>query len=198
LQPIAVGAMGNKDSEVLHRLNMELAKASELPSAVLLTVLGFGHVVSAMMWLGGGLLTAFVIGPSLRSMSPPASLEFNAKVLPKIVSFVRMAVVSTYVFGVLLLYFLYDGDMSWLMNTDQGYVISTGVLLALVAGILGFGFAIPAFNKVSRLSAEALQSGKPPAPELMNYGRRARTGSMAVVLLLLVVLAMMVTSGFAY
>ncbi|HUI24364.1 MAG TPA: hypothetical protein VLY82_08280 [Nitrososphaerales archaeon] len=169
-----------------------------MPSAVLMTVLGFGHVLSAVMWLGGGLLTGFVIGPSLRSMSPPASLEFNAKVLPKIVRFVRMAVVSTYVFGILLLYFFQDGDMSWLMNSTQGYIISTGVLLALVAGILGLGYVIPAFGKVSKLSAEALQSGKPPAPEMMNYGKRARTGSMAAVFLLLVVLAMMVTSGFAY
>ena len=198
MQPAAVGSMGNKDNETLYRLNTKYEEASELPSAVLLSVLGFGHVLSAIMWLGGGLLTAFVIGPSLRSMSPPASLEFNAKVLPKIVSFVRMAVVSTYAFGVLLLYFLYDGDTSWLMNTTQGYVISAGVLLALVAGILGFGFTIPAFSKVSRLSAEALQNGKPPAPELMNYGKRARTGSMAVVFLLLIVLAMMVISGFAF
>jgi uncharacterized membrane protein len=170
----------------------------ELPSPALITVLGFGHVLSAVMWLGGGLLTAFVIGPSLRSMSPPASLEFNAKVLPKIISFVRMAVVSTYAFGVLLLYFFQDGDMSWLMNSTQGYVISTGVLLALVAGILGLGYVIPAFNRVSKLSAEALQSGKPPAPEMMKYGMRARTGSMTVVFILLIVLAMMVISGFAF
>jgi len=169
-----------------------------LPSAILITVLGYGHVLSAIMWLGGGLLTAFVIGPSLRSMSPPASLEFNAKVLPKIVRFVRMAVVSTFAFGILLLYFFQDGDMSWLMNSTQGYVISAGVLLALVAGILGFAFVIPSFNSVSRLSAEALQSGKPPATEMMRYGKRARVGSMAVVFLLLIVLAMMVISGFAF
>jgi uncharacterized membrane protein len=155
-------------------------------------------VLSAIMWLGGGLLTGFVIGPSLRSMSPPAALEFNAKVLPKIIRFVQMAVVSTYLFGILLLYFFQDGDMSWLMNSTQGYIISTGILLAVVAGILGLLVVIPAFNKVSKLSSEAIQSGKPPAPEMMKYGQRARMGSMAAVLLLLVVLVMMVTSGFAY
>ena len=169
-----------------------------MPSAVLITVLGYGHVLSAIMWLGGGLLTGFVIGPSLRSMSPPASLEFNAKVLPKIVGFVRMAGVSTYAFGVHLLSFFLDGDLSWLMNSTQGFFISTGVLLALVAGIVGFGYVIPAFNRVSKLSSEALQAGKPPAPEMMSYGKRARTGSLATVFLLLVVLAMMVISGFAF
>lgn len=172
--------------------------AREMPSAVLITVLGFGHVLSAVMWLGSGLLTGFVIGPALRSMNPAAALEFNAKVIPKITGFIRMSVVSTYVFGILLLYFFQDGDVSWLMNSTQGYVISAGVFLALVAGILGFGYVIPAFGKVSKLSAEALQSGKPPAPDMMNYGRRARVGSMAAVFLLLIVLAMMVISGFAY
>jgi uncharacterized membrane protein len=177
---------------------MELDTAAELPSAVLLTVLGYGHVLSAVMWLGAGLLTGFVIGPSLRKMSPPASLEFNAKVLPRITSFVRMAVASTFVFGILLLYFFQDGDMSWLMNSTQGYVISAGVLLAVVTAVLAFGFTIPAFAKVSKLSAEALQSGKPPAPEMMGAGRRAATGSMVGVFLLLIVLAMMVISGFAF
>ena len=125
-------------------------------------------------------------------------MEFNAKVLPKIIRFIEMAVISTYVFGILLLYFFNDGDMSWLMNSTQGYVISTGVLLALVAGILGFVYVIPAFNKVAKLSSEALQSGKPPAAEMMKYGMRARMGSMGAVFLLLIVLAMMVTSGFAF
>jgi uncharacterized membrane protein len=151
-----------------------------------------------MMWLGGGLLTGFVIGPSLRSMSPPASLEFNAKVLPKIIRFVEMAVISTYAFGILLLYFFQDGDMSWLMNSTQGYIISTGVLLAVVAGILGFAYTIPSFNRISKLSSEAIQSGKPPSPEMMKYGKRARIGSMTGVVLLLIVLAMMVISGFAF
>ncbi len=169
-----------------------------MPSDVLITILGYGHVLSAILWLGGGLLTAFVIGPSLRSLSPPTALEFNAKMVPKIVGFIRMAVVSTYVFGILLLYFFKDGDLSWLMNSTQGYVISAGILIALVAGILGLGVVVPAFNMVSKLSGEALQSGKPPAPEMMKYGKRARLGSMAAVLLLLVVLAMMVTSGFAF
>jgi len=182
----------------VQRLYTELATDSTLPNTDLLVILGYGHVLSAIMWLGGGLLTAFVIGPSLRSISPPASLEFNAKVLPKIVGFVRMAVISTYVFGILLLYFFQDGDMSWLMNSTQGYIISTGVLLALVAGILGLAYVIPSFNKVSKLSSEALQSGKPPSPDMMKYGKRARMGSMTAVVLLLVVLAMMVISGFAY
>jgi uncharacterized membrane protein len=169
-----------------------------LPSAALLTVLGYGHVLSAIMWLGSGLLTGFVIGPSLRGLSPPTSLEFNAKVIPKITGFIRMAAISTYVFGILLLYFFQDGDMSWLMNSTQGYIISGGVLLALVAGIIGFGVAIPAFNKVARLSGEAIAGGKPPAPEMMNYAKRARMSSILAVLILLVVLAMMVTSGFAF
>jgi len=169
-----------------------------LSSDIVIGVLAYGHVLSAIMWLGGGLLTGFVIGPSLRSIAPSAALEFNAKVLPKVLRFVQAALGLTFLFGLLLLYFFKDGDFAWLMNSTQGYVLSAGILVALVTGIFALAFVFPAFKKVSMLSSAALQSGQPPAPEMAKYGKRARVGSMAGVFLLLFVLAMMVISGFLY
>ena len=169
-----------------------------MPSDVVIGILAYGHVLSAIMWLGGGLLTGFVIGPSLRGIAPSAALEFNAKVLPKIIRFVQAALGLTFLFGLLLLYSFRDGDLSWLMNSTQGYVLSAGILVALLTGVFAMAYVIPAFKKVGALSSAALQSGQPPAPEMAKYGKRARLGSMAGVFLLLFVLAMMVISGFLF
>lgn len=164
----------------------------------LLAVLAYGHVLSAMVWLGGGILTGFFIGPSLRKLSPPSALEFNAKVLPKILVLFQVAILTTVAFGLLLLYVFKDGDLSFLMNSTQGYVLSTGILIAAIAAAVGGSVALPSFRKVVKLSAEALASGKPPSQDLMKYGNRARVSSTATLLMLFLVLAMMVVSGFLF
>jgi len=167
-------------------------------SQALLAVLTYGHVLSAMGWLGGGILTAFVLGPSLRAMPPAAILEFNAKVLPRILRFVQIVIGTTFLFGLLLLYFDYEGNFTFLSKTSQGMELSFGILLAVVTAIIAWTVTLPAFKRVSQISNGLLQSDQqPPPPDLAKYGARARRGAMLGVGLLLIVLAMMVASGFA-
>jgi hypothetical protein len=143
-------------------------------------------------------LTTFVIGPNLRNLAPAAGLEFNTKVLPRIVRFIQAMIGSTFVFGLLLFYFIHDGDFSWLSSTAQGFEISTGIVLALATAAVVFSVTLPSFRKVSSIANGVLQGGeKAPPPEMMKYGKRARLGSLAGVVLLLLVLSMMVASGFS-
>lgn len=165
---------------------------------LLVTALAYLHVLSAMGWLGGALLTTFAVGPNLRKMAPAAGLEFNAKVLPNLVRFVQSMVGSTFFFGLLLLYFLYGGDLSWLTTTVQGWEIAVGVTVAVIAAAIAFSFTLPSFTKVGKLAKDAIAAGQPPSPDMMKYGKRARQGSLTVIALLLIVLAMMVAAGFGY
>jgi len=152
-----------------------------------------------MCWLGGGILTGFVIGPSLRTLTAPARLEFNAKILPKMIRFVEAAIGSTFVFGLLLLYAYYNGNFAFLHTTTQGYELSAGILLAVVVAILGFTITLPAFRGISRVSNGLLQGGQQaPPPELAKYGRQAMLGSTLSLVILLVVLVMMVSVGFPF
>jgi len=123
-------------------------------SDVVLDALVFLHVLSAMGWLGGGLFTAFAIAPSLRKISSTASLEFNAKVLPRIIMFVRAASGATVLFGLLLLGYVYSQDSTY-FSSAAGESVSLGIALAVVAFVVAFGMTIPAFVKVSRLSETA-------------------------------------------
>jgi uncharacterized membrane protein len=166
-------------------------------TTALLIVLEYGHIISAMGWLGGGILTTFVLGPNVGKLPPPASLQFNAKVLPKLIRFVQMMVGSTLLFGLLLYYFYVGGDFASFMATTEGMTLTAGIALALVAGVIGLGVTIPAFNKVSRIANEMLESGsQTPPPELKKYGTRARRGALTALVLLLIVLAAMVAAGY--
>ena len=165
---------------------------------MLITVLAYGHILSAVGWLGGALFLTFVLGPGLQKLSAPSRLEFLAKLIPKILRYLLGMIASTLVFGLLLLYFFIGGDFSMLSpSTTFGVTISTGIALALVAAAIGVGITIPSFNKAVAIAEGLLKSGQqPPPPELMKYSKRARMGSVAAVILLLVVLVMMVSSAF--
>ncbi len=167
--------------------------------AALITFLAYAHILSAMCWLGGGILTGFVLSPSLQLLTPPARLEFSAKILPKIIRFVQVAAGSTLLFGLLLLYTYYDGNFTFLHTTTQGYELSAGILLAVVVTVIAFAVTIPAFKAISRISNSLLQGGQqPPPPELAKYGKRAMVASILSLVILLVVLAMMVSVGFPF
>jgi hypothetical protein len=66
-----------------------------------------------------------------------------------------------------------------------------------VTGIIAFAVTIPAFNRVAKIANEAVKSGQPPSPDIMKYAKRASRGALVGVLLLLVVLATMIASGFS-
>jgi len=160
-------------------------------------VLAYAHILSAMCWLGGGILTGFVIGPSLRTLTAPARVEFNAKILPKMIRFVEVSVGSTFLFGLLLLYTYYNGNFSFLHTTTQGYELSAGILLAVVLAIVAFSVTIPSFNGIARISNGLLRGEQQaPPPELARYAKRAMAASMLSLVILLAVLAMMVFVGF--
>ena len=155
----------------------------------ILAVLFYGHILSATGWLGGGLLTAFVIGPGIGSLSPAANMEFIAKVVPGIVRFIEVMVGSTFLFGILL--YLYVG---YTPAFGGSWLLYTGIGLALVAAAVVFGLTVPSFRELVRMAQERVASpgaGHPQA-EALACARRARQGTLVVSILLLVVLAGMV------
>ncbi|MBI3840344.1 MAG: hypothetical protein HY297_00035 [Thaumarchaeota archaeon] len=166
-------------------------------SSILIAVLAYGHILSAVGWLGGGLLITFIIGPNVRKLAPAASLEFNAKVLPKILTFVQAMIGTTFLFGLLLLYVISDGDYAWLTTSPQGLDVTTGIVVALITSAVVFSVTVPSFKKVIQIANSVIQGGQQaPPPELMKYAKRARQGSLIAISLLFFVLAMMVAAGF--
>ena len=165
---------------------------------LVLTILAFGHILSAVGWLGASLLTGFVVGPGLQDLSAPSRLEFVSKLIPRILRYVMGMIAGTFVFGLLLLYEVTGGDFSLMSpSTTFGAAISGGIALAVIALVLAVTVIFPSFCRMASLAEEALKSGgQPPPPELMKYADRARISSMLGAVLLVFVLVLMVSAGF--
>jgi len=131
-----------------------------------------------------------VISPGLRSVSPPAVLEFLAKVGPRSTTFFGIVSTTTIIFGLSLLFASGVNDLP----------IYVGAAIGLVAYLDAILFTIPALRKADKLAEQVLanpQAGPPP-PELMANVRKGGLGVMTVVVLLALALIFMVVSGFMY
>jgi uncharacterized membrane protein len=148
------------------------------------------HLLLALGWLGGELMTAFVIGPGVRQMSFQSRREFTAKVIPRAVRYVEWMIVGTGVTGVLL------APLTPSKIAANTIVVLAGIVLSLMAAAVEVLVTRPAFKRMVTLE-DALQKGEQqtPHPEMDRQEKRARLGTLSGSALLVVVLVLMVISG---
>ena len=159
---------------------------------IVITILAYLHIISAMGWLGGAVLFVSAVAPGLRSLSPTARLEFLSKVGPRAVRFFIGSSTATIVFGLALL-FSFPGAFST--------TITAGLTFGLIAYLDAILVSIPSLRKADHLAKEMLASGQaggPPSPELAKALKRGGIGATTVVVLLVITLIFMVTAGFPF
>ena len=125
-------------------------------SAVVLTILAYLHIISAIGWLGASFFFVIILAPGLRTLSPGASLEFSAKIGGKAVRYFMVVATTTILFGLMLLYVALDGDFSKLWTTGYGETLAVGFTLGLIAYLDAMMLTAPALRKASKLAAELM------------------------------------------
>lgn len=161
---------------------------------LLTAVLAYLHVVSAISWLGGGILFTFVVGPRLARMPPASTRDFLVTVVPGIARFFQVVAGLTLLFGFLLMFDMVGGDYSQ-FSTSWGIAISIGLSIALVAFVISEAFAGPAFLRLAA-AAEKITPGTPPDPGFPTRVRYASMLGLTVTVLLIATLSFMIAAGF--
>jgi len=167
--------------------------------SLIIAIVAWLHVISAISWLGGGIMFAFVIGPALAKLSPPSSGEFLVKVVPRVVLFFQIMAGSTVLFGLLLLYTILPtvnfGTFSNL--TTYGLEITIGMSIGFVTFLISEFVAVPIQLKAIKMIKTMQASGQhqPPAEFPKTLKRAANTATLTVILLFFV-LVFMIAAGF--
>jgi uncharacterized membrane protein len=157
------------------------------------------HIVSAIGWLGGGIMFGFVVAPALSKLSPASSGEFFMKIVPRVARFFQIVAGSTVLFGVLLLYTgISNGDFSGLtLSSTWGLSIVIGLSLGFIAFLVSEFVAVPPLRKAIRIITEMHASGQQePPPELQKTLKRAGLLANVTVTLLILAVVFMVSAGF--
>lgn len=121
-----------------------------------------------------------------------------ARVMPRLLRYLAGMIGGTFIFGLLLLYFVVGGDFAMMSpSTSFGAALSVGIGLAVLTALLNVAVTYPSSSKLASISGGMLKRGEQsPPPEMMRYARRARMGSVVGTVLLLIVLLMMVIADF--
>lgn len=156
---------------------------------VVVTVLAYLHIISAMAWLGAAILFVSTLAPATKLLSRSAYLEYLATVTPRMSRFFFMVATSAVVFGVALLLTIPD------FSPYIGVGIATGA-----AAYIAMLADVRTAAKVSHIAGEMVKGGQTgfPSAELARELRMIRIGTVSTVVLLVVTLMFMVYSGYPF
>lgn len=161
------------------------------------TALAYAHILSAMGWLGGGILFGFVIAPRFSKMGLAGSRDFFVTVQPNVIRFFQIVAGLTVLFGVLLLYVMtaYGGARLSVSNS-WGLDLIAGMAVAAVAFVISEFLAVPAFFRLIELNRKMGADGSNVPAELPRTARRAGMMALVSTILLFGALGFMVAAGF--
>ena len=155
--------------------------------------LAFLHVATAIAWMGGVVFFLSVVGPGVRTLNPPGSLEFLTKVGPRLLRYFMGAATGTIIFGLALLVYAFGTDASFWPSS-----IEIGFGLGLVAYLIAMLVTVPTFRRANLMAQQIIANpaGGPPPPEFAALMRRANMAAVAVALILFLTLVFMVGTAF--
>jgi uncharacterized membrane protein len=168
-----------------------------MASTLILGVLAWFHILSAIGWFGGDIVLIFGMEPKLGKLSPATRGELVTTLFPRLNRLEMIFATATVVFGLLFAYEVTGGDLAMLSpSTPWGLAITVGATLGLVAFLLEVVVDYPSEKKVIAIMKEMRANNKlvPPA-ELSKYHERSEVAETAVLILLFTALGFMVAAG---
>lgn len=154
-------------------------------------LLTYAHVLSTIGWLGAALTMNLALGPVMNRFSPSTRRDLLQHFVPRFGRIMAAFSGLTVLFGFGLYAAVYSGA------SDTWFpVIGVGILLALVAFVVGAAVTVPAGNRLAAIAREL--AGKPPGPPPPEFSpllRRLQVSSFGAMLILLAVLSFMVAAA---
>lgn len=128
------------------------------------------HFFAGIIWVGGAIFMLFFISPTVKSLGPQGGAfmlkMYATTILDKIFPIVALL---TTVSGLWMFWRITDGfSDSDYFSSDQGIVLSIGVLAGISAFLHGGATLGRSTNKMIELGKEISAAEEPPAPELVT------------------------------
>ena len=146
------------------------------------------HILSAITWLGGGILTAFFLIPAISGS--PAAMGELMEGLKRRRYFVFQPVFATLTIlsGLRLLWIDSAGFTGSYFDTATGKAFSWGGLAAIIAYIVSYAIAFPLNGRAGKIAARLKGTAQGAereelAASLNRVRRRAGIATLATVLL---------------
>jgi len=158
-------------------------------------VIQWAHILSGILWIGGGFYTVFVQLPALASMPPPARGPALAAIGPRQIRYILRVAELTIATGILQV--IVNPHIQELTLSRWSVAIGAGLVLALVIYGLIRGVIQPAIEGLLTLGPQAAAGDGAAAAQVGVLRERIqRVGYVQIALGSLIVLGM-VTARFS-
>ncbi len=155
------------------------------------------HIVSAIFWGGTILFVNFLLGPAAAATGPEGGRVMGELMRRRYFEWVLGAATLTILSGFYLIWVDSTGFTASWFGTGMGRGISTGMLAALIAYIMGIFVVHPTLVRMLALGGQAGQASGGEREALMaemvaTRSRLIRRGGVAMSFLMVAMLAMAV------
>jgi uncharacterized membrane protein len=155
------------------------------------------HIITGVYWVGAVLFVNSLLGPSVMAAGPDGAKVMQQLVKRRYYEIVIGAATLTLISGLYLIWYDSDGFSGGWFATHFGQGISTGMLAAILAYILGLFVVRPALYRMLALGGQMAQASAGDRPAIEQEmaaarGRLVTAGGVAAVFLLVAVSAMAV------
>ncbi|HKT22539.1 MAG TPA: hypothetical protein VJR06_08030 [Nitrososphaerales archaeon] len=168
-----------------------------MSDSALVSVLLYGHIISAMAFLGGAIAFAGAVGPTLARLQPEARRDLISNLFPRFARLMLTFAALLAVFGVALVFAIASANPSQLSLTDPwGLRVAIGGTLGLVVVLDAFLVVGPAVKGMARIAQETpVGATAAPTPKFLALQRRVAAGSGFSILLMFAAVGFMVAAA---
>jgi uncharacterized membrane protein len=155
------------------------------------------HISSGVFWGGAILFMNFVVGPSIAALGPDGAKVMQELVRRRYLELFIWAGTLTVLSGLYLVWVDSAGFSGDWFGTRFGQGISTGMLAALIAYVMGVFIIRPAVYRMLALAGQMAQAPANDRPAIMEQMNAARNrlmsmGITATVFLVIAIFSMAV------
>ena len=163
---------------------------------VLLIVVQWLHVITAVMWFGTTLFLDLILIPTLTTFPISQQREFNARLIPNMVRIIAPTALAVVILGLLRgTVFGPVKSFSYLFGTAYGWTFLIALLLAV--GTILWGQFVTGRN-AEKLAAIPVGADGQPGPEYVAQSALVRRVAIIELGLFLLVFTTMILMRFGY
>lgn len=138
------------------------------------------HILTAIMWVGGGIFTSFFLGPALASSPAVLGQVMAGLQRRRLMTIMPIVATLTILSGLRLLWIASAGFSGRYFATGSGRTFAISGLVALIAYLLAFGIARPINARGAKIGAALAGSPEPSERERLvaELDRLRRRGAI--------------------
>ncbi len=123
------------------------------------------HIISGVLWVGGGTLFIMLLLPAVRKAGPASSAVMQ-NLGPRFGKYMGIITTLTVISGALLYSRFFIGQgISWIWSTGSGIGFTVGAIAGIASYFMGTGIFGPTQEKINKLGAE-MSAGEPSAEQV--------------------------------